>query len=201
MFLYIFGSILTYLIFHISFNQQSVNSCFNIICNDNNAITLTNVCVWYSINVCLIQIQQFQFMSITIIMYIIQFISYFNFRNRVPFINVREKAYLEVCILLILSYFITCLVLKGFTSLLMYYSHEYDLFFYIKIYASTFKNVSLSYYSQFLFICPAVRNYIELYFSQKYQNLVSSNAHYKIKYVSIEIYFNLHISKNKYRRQ
>ena len=95
LFLYMFGSILTHLIFHIYFNQQSVNSCFTVI---------------------------------------------------------------------ILGYFITCLVFKGFTSLLMYYSHEYDLFSYIKIYASTFKNVSLSYYSQFVFICPAVKNYIELFF-------------------------------------
>ena len=106
LFLYIFGIILTYSIFHISFNSK-------------------------------------------------EFIYYFNFRNRVPFINVCEMAYLEVCILTILDYFNTCLVLKEFTSLLVYYSHEYQLFSYIR-------NVSLSYYSQFLFMYPVARSYIEL---------------------------------------
>ena len=124
----------------------------------------------------------------------IEFISYFKFRNIISFINVYEKAHLEVFILPILDHFITCLVLKEFTSLLVYYSHEYQLFSYIR-------NVSLSYYSQFLFMYPVTRSYIELYFSKNYQNLVSYIVHYKILYVSIEIYINCHISTNKYRRQ
>ena len=111
--LYMFGSILIYSSFHRYFNQQSMNLSFKLICNDYNAVTLTNVCLRYFINIYLIQIQQFHITIPTITSYFEKCRSYYIFRNRVPLASICG------------GYFIAGLLLKVYTSIDVYYSGDF----------------------------------------------------------------------------
>ena len=104
-----FGFILISSSFHIYFNQPSMKLCLKIICNDYNTVTLANVYLWYFINICLTQIQQFHIMNPIIISYFEQFISYYIFKNIVTLASICG------------GYFIAGLLLKVYTSIDVYY--------------------------------------------------------------------------------